>query len=319
MTPLLADFLHNIDPFIFRVTENFGPRWYGLSYVLGFAATFLLLRLFIKRGVCELKLESLDLFITLMALIGVMAGGRLGYMLLYDQGAFLDNPLIFFQISKGGMASHGGIAGLCLFAFFYARYHKISWAGLGDNLVVCGPLGVFFGRLANFVNGELYGRPTDVSWAVRFPGELFQSPNQTAALSLGNQVDPEIGGSVERLIETARENPGLAEQLRPLLELRHPSQLYQAALEGLLLFLILLALRLGWKNAPHGFITGVFFILYALFRISMEQFREPDAELIMGVTRGQFYSGFMILVGAVFLVYSLTKGRKTVTGRTREP
>lgn len=335
MDPLLAVYIHHLDPFAIQFTETFGIRWYGLAYVAGFIGAFLLIRWFVRIGASELKESQVGDFITLCAVVGTMLGGRLGYMLLYNFDEFRENPMSFFNFLGGGMSSHGGIAGITIVAWFYARYTKTSWAGHGDNLVTVAPLGVFFGRLANFVNGELYGRATSSALAMKFPGEISEYDGEFPIGRLrdlaesAKEVAPDLTGRIDAISaemlsaghnphyavaklveETARENPGFRAALGEILTPRHPSQLYEAMVEGLIPFLILLTIRLRWKNAWHGMITGIFFILYAIARISVENFREPDAGLIAGLTRGQFYSIFMIAVGIAFIGYACVTKRR---------
>ncbi len=313
---LFAEYLHRLDPVLLRITDSIQLRWYGIAYVVGFYCGWLLLQRWARRGIGELKPEETADFITYAALFGVLIGGRLGYMLLYNRSEFFSNPLSFFHVTGGGMASHGGIAGLFLFTLWWARRHQRSWTSLGDNLVTAAPVGLFFGRLANFVNGELYGRPTTVPWAMKFPEEATRwasDPEATekyAALSalLTKHAPPDATDERSLILSLARENDAFAEGLRPLLSARHPSQLYEAALEGLALFLILFIIREKWPKAPHGLLTGLFFILYAVFRIIGENYREPDA-FIHGLTEGQYYSLFMIAVGAAFLIFAATRHR----------
>lgn len=307
MLILLAEYyLHNLDPVLFQFTEKLAIRWYGLAYVLSFVLGFFLLRFLVRRGYSELKEDQVADFITFCALFGVMLGGRLGYMLFYDFDNFIHAPWIFFNFLQGGMASHGGILGLVIFTWFYARRHKISWTGVGDNLVVVAPIGLFLVRLANFINGELYGRVTSVSWAMKFPGEIYDmSPVRLQELLV------KTGLPYPEAVIEANRNGVVAVQtvLREFLEPRHPSQFYEAGLEGLALFVILLFVRLRWKNLYHGVLTGLFFIFYAVFRISAENFREPDASLILGLPRGQFYSLFMILIGVAFVIAAFKNKR----------
>jgi len=340
MSAILATYVHHLDPVAVGITESFGIRWYGLAYVAAFVGAFLLLRWFAKLGTTELKREEVADFVTLIALCGVMLGGRLGYLLLYRAGDFFSNPLIFFDFLGGGMSSHGGIAGICLVAYVYARRTGKSWTGLGDHLVIVSTLGVFFGRIANFVNGELYGRPTEGRLAVKFPDELhervatpqgvewrFPLEQLRGLAEDAAEVAPDLLARVDRITadaivqgyhahyavaellkETARENPAFRELLGAILTPRHPSQLYEALVEGLLLFVLLLAARLRWRQLRHGVLTGLFFILYAIGRISVETLREPDAGTILGMTRGQFYSLFMLLAGVGFLAWARFRG-----------
>lgn len=309
LAPLLADTLpwvHDLSPFLVRFTESFGIRWYGFAYVLGFFFAYLLLRFFVRQGCSELREDQVADFITFAALFGVMLGGRLGYMFLYNWEEFSQRPWIFFQVLKGGMASHGGFLGLILFTWIYARFTKLSFAGLGDNLVVISTVGVFLVRLANFVNGELYGRVTQSSWGIVFPRALHhESP-----VIVNDTLQRFHAESVEHLVELGRKSEPIQLYLAQTLPPRHPSQIYEAILEGLLLFVVLLAVRLKWKNLYHGILTGLFFVLYAAGRIFVENFREPDAEQIAGMTRGQFYSTFMILIGIAFLAYGFLAKRQ---------
>lgn len=331
---LFATYVHNLDPFAIQFTETFGIRWYGLAYVAGFLAAYLLLRWFVKLGACELKRDQVADFITVVAVVGVMVGGRLGYMLLYNRAEFFDNPLSFFNFMGGGMASHGGFAGVVVACWIYARYTKKSWIGLGDNLVTVAPVGIFFGRIANFVNGELYGRPTDGSLAIKFPDELtdrslFPMDRLMDLAERGAEVAPGLverataaaanatsqnfapNGFVARVLtETSWENPAFREILGTVLTPRHPSQLYQASVEGLLLFAILLTVRLRWKNLYHGILTGLFFTLYPIGRIIVENFREPDSTMIGSLTKGQFYSLFMFAMGIAFFAYAFLVKRR---------
>lgn len=314
----LAEYLHRLNPVLLRLTDRIQLRWYGIAYVMGFVAGWWLLVRWARKGVGELKESEVADFITYAALFGVLLGGRLGYMLLYARDEFIADPLSFFRITNGGMASHGGIAGLFFFTLYFALKHKRSWTGLGDNLVCAAPLGLFFGRIANFINGELYGRATTVSWAMKFPEEAtrwrLDSPDPDIAskadavrgLALANGANPETWP--DQIMSLSRSSDVFAEGLRPLLTARHPSQLYAAALEGLLLFLILFIVREKYPRAPHGLLTGLFFICYAAFRILGENFREPDRYIGL-FTEGQYYSLFMIAVGAAFLLYAWKQPR----------
>ena len=213
--------------------------------------------------------------------------------------------------------------------FFYAKKHKVSWTGLGDGLCVVAPIGLLCGRLANFINGELYGRVANgVAWAVKFPtalidGKAPESLRLGEAINAAAQADPgfakvvdsvpsdalegeRMGYLYQQLISTSRDSEPIRDAISPLLEARHPSQLYEGFLEGGLLFAILWVVRVKFPNAPNGLLTGLFFGLYATFRIFAEQFREPDAAWVIEgmLTKGQFLSLFMYLFAAAFLVYA---------------
>ena len=299
---MFAYYLHELDPFIFHIWGNFGPRWYGMAYVAAFAGGYWLLRVLARRGYTQLLVEQVGDFITWAALFGVMLGGRLGYVLFYRPEMLLD-PLSVVRVWEGGMSSHGGMIGLIVFTFWYAWRNKLSWTNLGDNLVVVAPIGLFFGRCANFINGELYGRVTDVLWAMLFPKELLEPQNAAEAdraLRAVQQINPSLTTS-EAIVNGLHSQPPLREVLRPILTPRHPSQIYEALLEGLLLFIILWLVRTRTRQ-PDGVLTGLFFVCYAVFRIVVENFREPDASLIAGFTRGQFFSFFLLAIGLAFII-----------------
>ena len=338
---LLATYVHDFDPVIFSISEKIKLRWYGLSYVLGFAAAYYILLRLARRDLWVVAEEKVGDVVTYTAIFGVFLGGRIGYVLFYmlprpgglDQ--ILENPLTIIAVWDGGMASHGGILGIMFFTLFYAWKHKLSWPGVGDGFAIVAPLGVFFGRIANFINGELYGTVTDANkwWAVKFPKSLYEGDreNLQAALRQAAVADPDKVGPIlepygqldgyfalpRRVFETqlepiARENPEVLQALADHTPARHPSQLYEGILEGLLVFLVLYVVRVKFPKLWHGVISGVFFILYAIFRIGVENVRQPDAEEIFGVTKGQFYSFFMIAIGVGFLIYAW-KSKKSLS------
>jgi phosphatidylglycerol:prolipoprotein diacylglycerol transferase len=261
----LAVYVHDLDPFLIRFSENWGIRWYGIAYLAGFLAVFFGFRWFRKKGWSEVPEERVGDLLT-WAIIGTLVGGRLGYCLLYDFQATITDPLRVIAFWRGGisgMASHGGFVGVVLAVGWFARKNGFQILPIFDHLSIWATPGIFFGRIANFINGELWGRPTEVSWGVIFPDA------------------PSIAG---RLVA------------------RHPSQLYEAFGEGLLLFVVLFWLRL--RNPVPGVIAGVFLVGYGIIRIIGECFREPDAHigfLFGGVTQGQMLSFFLIGAGAVIL------------------
>jgi phosphatidylglycerol:prolipoprotein diacylglycerol transferase len=299
---MFAYYVHNLDPFIFRITGTVGPRWYGMAYVLAFVFAWLLLRVLARRGYLDLPVSALGDFVTWVALFGVMVGGRLGYVLFYKP-EMLRDPLSILRVWEGGMSSHGGIIGVVVFTLIYSRRHKLPWTNPGDNLCVVAPIGLFLGRMANFINGELYGRITSVSWAVQFPKELLDSGNgdeAARALAATQPIDPSLR-SLDAVIEAVRTNPQVADALRPILSPRHPSQIYEGLLEGVVLFAILWFVRTRFRT-PNGFITGLFLICYSVLRIIVENFRQPDAPLVGMFTRGQFFSFFTVAIGIGFIV-----------------
>jgi phosphatidylglycerol---prolipoprotein diacylglyceryl transferase len=299
---MLAYYVHDLSPFLLRFGGDFGVRWYGLAYIAAFFLGILVVRHLSRLGYCDIPAEKVSDFIIGGALFGVLLGGRLGYMLFYDLQNFLRDPLIFFRVMDGGMSAHGGMLGLTIYSLWYSYRHKVSWRNIGDNLVVAAPIGLCLGRLANFINGELYGRVSSVQWAIQFPKELYEAPPETVQLVLSKAatINPQWV-TIEEVIENVRNSPALREVLAGTLSPRHPSQLYEAALEGALLFAILWLLRTRLR-LRNGILTGAFFVGYAILRMIAEVFREPDAPLTGPFTRGQFLSIFLILIGLGFFV-----------------
>lgn len=338
---MFATYVHHLDPIIFVIGKGLALRWYGLAYLIGFLLGFLLLKNLSQKGLWVIQGEKIADFIAATAFFGVFLGGRLGYVLFYmipDQGwdRVAQDPWMIFRVWEGGMASHGGLLGLIGFTYFYAKKHQLSWAGLADGLCVVGPLGLMCGRIANFINGELYGRiATNLPWAVKFPtafddskapessrwNEAFQAamdadPNFSARISALWEQPNILGNTYStELLNASRESQTVREAIAPFLEDRHPSQLYAAFLEGALIFAVLWLIRTKYPKAPKGLLTGLFFGLYATGRIVGEFFREPDSAWVIQnlLTRGQFLSLFLYLFAAGFLIYSLRSQKKAVS------
>lgn len=254
-------------PHIDPVAIKIGPlavRWYGLMYLISFILAYVVLSARAKAGRLRLDQNQLTDLITWSA-IGVLAGGRLGYILFYDFSWYLANPLRIFAVWEGGMSFHGGLIGVIAMTWLFSRKNKVPFMELGDSAALAAPIGLGFGRIGNFINGELFGRVTDVPWAMVFPGQTLP---------------------------------------------RHPSQLYESFLEGLVLFLILWTL--DRKKPPVGVLSGVFLTGYGTFRFLVEFFREPDSHIgyILGVfTRGQLLSLPVVLAGVAVIVLAVRKGR----------
>lgn len=265
----VGNWQHTPQPFLIRFGEDFGIRYYGLAYLLGFAAAVWLLHRYRRAGRSPLDSSAIwDLITYLVA--GVLVGGRLGYFLLYQPGSLVSDPLALFRVWEGGMASHGGFVGVILVLLLFARSRRLAFFRVSDLVVTTVPLGLGLGRLANFMNGELWGRATTVPWAVTFANSG--------------------GGTIPR----------------------HPSQLYEALLEGFLLF-ALLQWRMWSKTSAlrlPGRLSGEFLVAYAAARIVCELFREPDAGLILGVSRGIFYSVFLGIAGVAVLATRRTSEGK---------
>ncbi len=258
----------NIDPVLIQI----GPlaiRWYALAYVFGIWFGILYMMRLAERA----KLwkgekppftadQASEFF--LWTVLGIILGGRLGYVLFYNLPYYSENPLKIFAIWQGGMAFHGGLAGVIVAVLLFARRHRVAFLSFADACAAATPIGLCLGRIANFINGELWGRPTDMAWGVVFPR----------------------GGDMPR----------------------HPSQLYEAFLEGLLLFLLLRLLthRFGALKRP-GLVAGVFLSGYGAARILAEFFREPDRQigfLIGGLTMGMLLSLPLILAGALMIAHA---------------
>ncbi|MBR1915630.1 MAG: prolipoprotein diacylglyceryl transferase [Alphaproteobacteria bacterium] len=240
-------------------------RWYSLAYLFGIVAAWFLILKNIKKYKIDLTKPQIDDFIFNITL-GIILGGRIFYVLFYNFEMFLSSPLEIFALWHGGMSFHGGLFGAILGIWYSAKKFKCPFLLLSDLAALYTPIGLFLGRLANFINDELWGRVADVPWAVRFPS----------------------GGYLPR----------------------HPSQIYEAVLEGLMLLIVLNFLwRYDWVRKRHGFISGVFLTGYAVFRIFIENFREPDAQLgfiFSQITMGQILS-LPILAAGIFIIFRAYK------------
>ena len=253
------------DPVLFTI----GPlaiRWYALAYLAGFLLGWWYCLGLARQNPAGPSPKLYDDFLT-WAVIGTVLGGRLGYILFYQFDFYLANPLEIFYVWHGGMSFHGGMLGVIAAALLFTRRQKISFFAFTDLLACVTPIGLCLGRIANFINGELYGRVSDMPWAVVFPR----------------------GGEMPR----------------------HPSQLYEAGLEGILLFVILAVLaQKPAIRARYGVLSGVFLLGYGLLRFGAEFFREPDAQLgflYEGATMGQLLCLPMMAIGVVFIVYALRR------------
>ena len=324
---LLAIFLHRIDPFVIEIAPGIGIRWYGTAYIAGAVVAYLIIHWMAKRGRAMIRPETVFDF-CLNVLVGAFIGGRIGFCLLY-QPALLGfmNQFPFWGVlalQNGGMASHGGIIGALVAAWLFSVRHKVPLLHLLDLACLVGPLGIAFGRLANFVNGELYGRPCSPNlwWGVKFPQELLTQQGEElvvlspAAAQVGVEPadwmkwlgDPDsfrqpLADTLTHIIEAVQAgNVQVINIVEPLLTPRYPSQLIQAGLEGFLV-VALLALLWSWPRKP-GVVAGSFVVLYAIARIIGEQFRMPDADIgfeLFGLTRGQELSILMLLAGVIMV------------------
>ena len=267
--PTLALAFPSIDPVLIQIGP-FAIRWYALAYIVGLVAGWRYVRRLVQRPgwqLTPLDVDDLLLYVTL----GVVLGGRLGYVLFYRPGYYLSQPLEALAVWQGGMSFHGGVVGVIAAMGLFAYLRRRSFLEVGDAVVCAVPIGLFLGRIANFINGELFGRVTDVPWGMVFPH----------------------GGP----------------------EPRHPSQLYEAGLEGIALFVVLALF--AWRPrdpATAGRLSGVFLIGYALARSFAELFREPDAHLGFlwaGLTMGQLLSLPMLAVGLALVAWSYARPRRS--------
>ena len=247
-------FINNFDPVAFQIF-SFEIRWYSLAYIIGILLGWVLSKkIFIKNIEINKKFDDYISYL----IIGIIVGGRFGYIVFYNFNYYLNNILDIFKIWEGGMSFHGGLIGVICASIIFAKKNKQDYFLYTDVVALAAPIGIFFGRLANFVNSELYGSPTEVPWAVTFV-----------------QVD------------------NLS---------RHPSQLYEAVLEGIILFLILIYFRKKNYLEKPGLISALFLILYSIFRFIVEFFRVPDEQLgyiILSLSMGQIISLIFIIFGII--------------------
>ena len=245
-------FINNFDPVAIQIF-SIEIRWYSLAYIIGILLGWILSKRFFIANV-ELK-EKFDDFLAFV-ILGIIIGGRLGYVILYNPNYYLDNLIDIFKIWEGGMSFHGGLIGVVLASFYFAKKNNQNFFIYLDVISIVAPIGIFFGRIANFINSELYGAETNLPWAVQF-------------IKIDNLY-------------------------------RHPTQLYEALFEGLILFLILIYLRNKGLIKITGLMSGIFLICYSIFRFMIEFLRVPDEQigyLIFNLTMGQIISCIFFLIG----------------------
>ena len=256
-------FINNFDPVAFQIM-SFEIRWYSLAYILGIITGWLLCKkIFIQKS--EIN-EKFDDFVTYLV-IGIILGGRLGYIIFYNFDYYLTNIFDIFKVWQGGMSFHGGLLGVIIASIIFAKKNYQDSFLYMDQVALVAPIGIFFGRIANFINSELYGLPTDVPWSVIFM-------------------------KIDKLS-------------------RHPSQLYEAILEGVILFFILIYFRKKNYLKKPGLISGLFLIFYSIFRFFVEFFRVPDEQLgylIFDLSMGQIISVIFLMIGTI-LFYSKNEKR----------
>ena len=258
-------FINNFDPVAIQIF-SIEIRWYSLAYIIGILLGWILSKRFFISNV-ELK-EKFDDFLTFV-ILGIIIGGRLGYVILYNPNYYLDNLIDIFKIWEGGMSFHGGLIGVVLASFYFAKKNNQNFFIYLDVISIVAPIGIFFGRIANFINSELYGAETNLPWAVQF-------------IKIDNLY-------------------------------RHPTQLYEALFEGLILFLILIYLRNKGLMKITGLMSGIFLICYSIFRFMIEFLRVPDEQigyLLFNLTMGQIISCIFFLIGIYLTIvrYENKKG-----------
>ncbi|MBD3270446.1 prolipoprotein diacylglyceryl transferase [Candidatus Peregrinibacteria bacterium] len=256
-----------IDPILI----NIGPisiHWYGVMYALTFIIAYFLIHKSRITKSLELDSNQKDNFI-ITVILGIILGGRIGYILFYNLEYYLENPLKMLFVWEGGLSFHGGLLGVMIALFYFSKKHQIKFLKLSDIVTLIAPIGIFFGRLGNFINGELYGRTAE-TFCLYFP------------------TDPE--------------------------NCRYPSQLFEGLSEGLLLFIILYLIN---KKSPrHGIISAVFLILYGVFRVIAENFRQPDPQIgfiARSLTLGQILSSLMIISGIILYIFIRKGYNKKIT------
>ncbi len=255
-------------PHINPIALQIGPlkiRWYGIMYLVGYAVGFRIILGRIRHGLIKMTEADLDSFVGYMV-VGMLIGARLTYAIVYQPGHYLNDPLEFFRVWHGGLSFHGAVVGMTVALVIFSRVHKVPFWQLGDTLAIAGAPGLFFGRIGNFINGELYGRPSHLPWAMIFPSDPLHIP-------------------------------------------RHPSELYEAIGEGIIVFVLLVLLerksrREGWFRP--GLLGASFLIFYGIIRFLLEFTRQPDPQL--GLVLGPFDMGQVLctiqaVVGAILLAY----------------
>ncbi len=261
---MLNNIFHSLNPVAFTI-GSFSVYWYGLAYLTGFVLGSIIIYKVAKSWRAPISVDDVSSLMLGIA-IGVILGGRLGYVLFYGAGYYWHNPSRIFMFSEGGMSFHGGLIGAIIGGVITCKIHHLRPRTIIDLGCIAAPVGLFFGRIANFINGELWGTPTDVAWAVSFPS----------------------GGSIPR----------------------HPSQLYEALLEGLVLFCIMMILARKKPPLPQGTFLGTFLLCYGVFRFIVEFVRVPDPQLgylIGGMTMGQLLSIPLIIFGIIELLLARSR------------
>ncbi|MBL9150645.1 MAG: prolipoprotein diacylglyceryl transferase [Phycisphaerae bacterium] len=328
---MLASILHTCDPFAIQFTDSFGIRWYGLSYAVGMLLGWSVLRWLSRTGRTPLSAAQIDNFTTAL-IVGLLAGGRIGHVLFYEPKLFVAFSSSFpfwglLEIYRGGMSSHGAMIGIAIACIWFGRSNRLPILHLGDLICFVAPIGLGLGRLANWVNGELPGKPLPSAlqaeapwWSVKYPSDLLtetfwnaRSDAQIEALRNAAKSVVHASSDIPQTLHDAcyAGNQTVINAVTPLLTAYYPSNFFQAITDGLILPAILVLIWL--KPRSSGTIFGAFFVVYGILRVTTEQFRTPDPDIftVGPVTLPMMLSGAMILVGAtVMAVASRSSGPK---------
>ena len=320
-------YLHQLDPIAIHISEFNGIRWYGLAYIAGFIVAWLIIRWMGRNKISPIQPDRAGDFL-FAAILGVLIGGRLGYCLFYDISLLYTFTTGFpwwklLAIQDGGMASHGGMIGVLVAFVIWGKRNNISILHLIDIGSICATPGLFFGRIANFINGELWGKPLPENlqaspppWSIKYPAEIIDvwlynpqlyADELTKLESLHHVV---VGSDLfyESIVEGLNSgNQQLVEVVQPLLTAWYPSQLFQAIAEGPVLFFALFIL--WWKPRKQGIVASAFLLVYGIGRVITEQYRQPDdgVAILAGLSRGQLLSACMIISGIILLLYSTNR------------
>lgn len=339
--------VHDLDPFLIQFSDTMGIRWYGLAYVTGFICALFFMKWFSEKKISPLTVDQASDFLTSL-ILGVLLGGRLGYAFFYSPQLLTDfRPNFPFwgvlAVWEGGMASHGGFIGVFVACAYFAWKHRIPFPHLGDLTVVGAMVGIGLGRFANFINGELMGKicAPDFPLAVKFPQDVYRwigyEPEKLEKLRkpaelLGIPPDrfntwidnagvykSKFYGLTDSIIDKIQHgDPAMTEAMSAILDPRHPSQIYASFTEAWIPLAILMWI---WrKPRKPGLIGSLFILIYGVGRIFNEQFRLPDAHIAnlaeqpLGISRGQFISLWMLILGLLFLTWSLMRKSEKLGG-----
>lgn len=331
---LAESYLHRLDPFAVQLTDSIGLRWYGLAYISGFVVAWFVLRWLGKKKISLVLPERAGDFV-FAGVIGVLVGGRVGYGLFYDHSMFytFTSEVPWWEvlaIHRGGLSSHGGIIGVLAALILWARKNNISILNVMDTGAICAVPGLFFGRIANFINGELWGKrlSDDLQinppfWSVKYPAEitevwLLDPGAHEAQLSSIETLRTVVAGG-----ETFHDNlvsmlyagdEVVTETVQPLLTAWYPSQLFQAMTDGPILFAAMIVV--WWNPRKPGVVAGWFLIVYGLLRVITEAYRQPDdgVSAILGLSRGQLLSAAMIVCGIALWLICMKRNAKKLGG-----